>query len=345
MKRVLFPLFLILCLCASAKTMHWNKGRGYEPFSHAHEDGIVIENESDTLVSDYFSLPGISSDFTLTFRAANLHGHPSRRYSYTDSLGNRASVRYPHWGFFITFNRDSIAVKVSGGEEDIEIESHPVMDINIYSLPRLKNESIIISEVVNPYDGDNIWRLRGKDGVLSLMCGNHGLHEIIDFNYEGEITGFGFYSGWAGKVKISDISLTLQAPAVNAGNNIDFSDIADYLAASDDEMEGYWVLFDRELEESLLKMGGRYTLACVRNGEGYDFLYCEGASVNRDEWETGDLKLQLIPTPFDGIYDVKWYDSVKEVMDYDIKAQRGDGDTLLIQFPYQTSRLRLRKIP
>ena len=115
------------------------------------------------------------------------------------------------------------------------------------------------------------------------------------------------------------------------------------MSSSRDPMEGIWVIFDRNLDESLLKPGGDYVLAIVREGERYLMIYLEGAAVNSQKWSPGMIKGILNPTYFNGIYDTEWIDAECQSLNNGVKSQYGEGETLTIQFPYHSSSLRLRK--
>lgn len=113
---------------------------------------------------------------------------------------------------------------------------------------------------------------------------------------------------------------------------------------SEDPLEGIWVIFDRTLDESLLRLGGDYKLAIVKNHDRYDIIYLEGARVNGNIWKPGMIKGHLLPTPFSGLYNLRWKDSEGKVLSNSITAQSGEGNTLLLQFPYHSSTIRLRRI-
>lgn len=83
----------------------------------------------------------------------------------------------------------------------------------------------------------------------------------------------------------------------------------------------------------------------MKDGERYAILYIGGAKVNQGKWKTGMVKGYLYPDPFEGIYSVEWNDAEGMRLTESVKAQAGEGSTLTIQFPYQSSVLRLRKLP
>lgn len=327
---------------ASAHTTSWNKGRGYLPFKYATSEGILIDNPTDSVIYDCYTIER-ASDIKLKFRASNLHSAKTGKYSYISEDGE-LFIHNPFWGLYIAGDTDTLAVRIRGVEFQETIESVQKLEFACIS----NNDTPAIHHVkdgFSTYNEENLWTLEVKDGILRLSGGNRGQIEVFTHPFKTSVTDIGFLAGSGGRILISDI--TLEYPERDPGNKNfpNKESIREYLLASNDPMEGYWVVFDRDLEEDLLKMGGKYTFACVKSDNGYKMLYYEGGQVNSGSWSPGEVKIELHPTAFDGIYDVTWYDAMKEKLDNELKAQAGDGNTLVIQFPYQTSKLRLRKLP
>ena len=327
------------------ESIHWNNSRGYKPFKYATPDGILITNPTDSLRYDYFEFPDPSKSMILSFRSKNMHGKPEQKYEYFDQTGKRHRIRNPHWGFFITTQSDTLVTTFTFQEGEHAMAPSPETILRFYRNNQAQNESVILKDEINPYEGDNIWTVVMEKGFFRLQGGDHGLKNLYSSKFkENDITGFGFLCGWGGEIFIQDINLKLENPGNDRFKNIDILNLADYLKNTNDPMEGYWGIFDRELEESLLKLGGDYRLACVKDNDEYIFLYIDGATINKERWEKGDLKARLSNSFYPGIYNVEWFDSMKEPISNEIKAQKGEGNTLTIQFPYQSSKIRLRKI-
>lgn len=345
-------IFAIVGICTAISneafsqntSFHWNEERGYKPFRYATPQGIYIENKTDSIIYDYYKLPDVSEHLRLAFRAKNFNGNPSKSYPYYSARGKRQMVKYPSWGFFITSSIDTVAVSVSQKEEYSGVESFPAAEIKVYNFKNHTVQDVRLSKGLNPYSGDNLWVISNKDGGLSISAGDTGLNEVFSSaGLPGDVTGIGFYAGWGSDILVSDINLDTSIPKAGESESLDIENIREYLKNSQDPMEGYWSVYDRELEESLLKMGGTYILACIRKDDDYYFLYLEGSSVNKSNWKPGDVKIKLSPSAFDGLYNVEWWDSLKLPLNKEVMAQKGEGNTLLIQFPYQSSKLRLRK--
>ncbi|MDE6049775.1 MAG: hypothetical protein K2G09_08820, partial [Paramuribaculum sp.] len=99
---------------------------------------------------------------------------------------------------------------------------------------------------------------------------------------------------------------------------------------------------DRDTDSRQALAGGRYTLAIVaaEDKSAFDIIYIDGAEVNSDEWNTGMRKGKLIPTPFKDHYDLIWYDSQMEPIEYDATASVDQNVILTLSFPLLKSTLR-----
>lgn len=361
MMRHLLSLLLLVwgILPIMSESRCWNASRGYHPFRHATATAIDIHNTTPLPLADGFSFPHPLDNFVIAFRCANLTAHPHKKQGYTDASGARRSRSNPEWSLLLWSPGDTLRFTIATRELDNMLSSAPALTVqatasgaNVAAGSATAGPlsgSLAEAEVtsgVDFYSGPNQWRLIVEGDVVRLCGGNRNLSTILTVPAEGRrFTGFAFESSPAAHIAVSDVTLT----DGDAGRKLvatqwaDRNHLADYLAYSKDDLEGYYVLFDRNLEETLLQMGGDYRLAVVRHGEAYDIIYLDGAKVNGALWHPGMLKGRLIPGAFPGIYDVEWIDAEGLVMSHSLKAQTGDGGVLTLQFPYQQSVVRLRK--
>ena len=329
-----------------ARRLHWNAQRGYAPFPHAASEAISIGNTTARPLTDSFRLPDSSSSFTLRFAAVNHHNHPAKSYPYSDIGGRGGKVRNPAWGFFVSNGCDSLIFRIKTEELHDAFSSESVLSVSVSSSDS-KAATVTLRDGVDMHTGKNIWRLAIKDGVATLSGGNRAMRPVMSFpvSFAG-INEIGFTSCPGASVDFSDITFSDESPeksmVLTQWSNPDH--LRNYLAATNDPLEGYWVLFDRTLEETLLQLGGDYRLAIVKAGEGYQLIYLDGARVCGGKWKPGMVKACLQPDPFPGIFSVEWIDPEGFPLSNSVKAQRDDGDTLVIQFPYQNSTIRLRKL-
>lgn len=114
--------------------------------------------------------------------------------------------------------------------------------------------------------------------------------------------------------------------------------------SSSDEIEGYWSYLDRDLDESKLKIGGKYKLAIVKCSDGYDIFYIDGGVVNSDEWQLGMKKGELKHSALPNNYDLIWYDSNFKPIHKDAFASIDENLILTIQLPTYKSSLRFIRL-
>ena len=104
-------------------------------------------------------------------------------------------------------------------------------------------------------------------------------------------------------------------------------------------------MYDRTMEENMLRPGGEYKLAIVGDADGgYQILYQSGASKNKQLWERGAIKGKLTPTSTENVYDVEWRDADGKPLQTEIKAEFRNPDFLDFTLPYLSSSFRLHKI-
>lgn len=332
----------------TATCIYWNKDRGYAPFKYATPSGVEIHNQTSYDISDAITFPMPSDNFSLQFRAANLSADPSRRSSHSTTDGKTSSRYMPEWGFFlVSAAGDTTSFTIQSVEHADPFSSSAALKIKTSRNGFIIQETIK-SDGLNPYDGKNTWKINVSPRNIGILAGKSELASVIDIsgNYH-KFSSFGFLSSPAAHLKASDIAFCADkapdlAPHPVWSNN---ETLSHHFSSSTDPLEGWWVMFDRALDESLLQPGGDYRLAIVKDGKDYLILYISGAIKNASAWRPGTVKGILSPDPFPGVYSLTWIDAEGNPLHNGVKAQEGDGSTLSLQFPYHSSTLRLRKLP
>jgi len=119
------------------------------------------------------------------------------------------------------------------------------------------------------------------------------------------------------------------------------------LATTSGSPEGIWLFLDRDTDSRRALAGGRYRLGIVKQKDSpnYDIIYLDGAQVNASAWRCGMKKGELTPTIFSDHYDLLWYDSHMEPIEYDANASVSQGAVLTLSFPLMKSTLRFSRQP
>lgn len=117
-----------------------------------------------------------------------------------------------------------------------------------------------------------------------------------------------------------------------------------YLAGSSDPNEGIWRFLDRSTDRTKAQLGGRYSLALVRNDEGgYDIIYLSGATEG--DWQPLRIRGHLTPNGFVNNFELEWLDSygVKTPAESYATVDTQEGIMTLV-FPLLNSRIRLARM-
>lgn len=333
-------------LVQGQKITCWNASRGFGPFSGEPGSNRIENRTSDTL---YLLTPCGDAQFAeFRFRMRN----------HTTGKG---------WGMVVEGSPKSapheavrLHADIRSMESDFDgISTEPVLEIEIRSeggLTPLKksfaDRTGLIRKITSGMTGPdptgslNFFKVLCDDDMLTLYGGLHSPERLGAVNLPDGFTvdSIGFYIAPGGAITPSDIRLTLDASSLPPSPWEDPDILDGYLQSSLDWMEGYWQILDRSLDEALLRLGGDYRLALVRELDGYDLIYIQGAKVNAGKWSRGMVKARLRPSGITGIWNVEWIDSMHKPMAHDLKAQADRNGTLTIQFPYQDSQLRLHHL-
>lgn len=343
-------IFTAVSALASAQGITcWNASRGYGPFEgERNGSGNILANPtSDTL---YLLAPCGSADAVeLRLKARNL----KTRKDWGLALTGRAEGRKV---------RILVDIRAREGASDgistspvLELESRIVTPDGSPAPPPARksfaDNSGLLRRVTKGMSGPdptgalNFFKLVAYDGSLTLFGGLHTPERLLQAPLpEGFAPdSIGLFLTPGARVAPDELRLTVAEPASDPAVWEDPELLEEYLAVSRDWLEGYWQTLDRSLDEALLRLGGDYRLAMVRALDGYDLIYLSGAKVNADGWRRGMVKASLRPSGIKDVWNVTWFDAMHSPLSHELKGQIDQSGTLTLQFPYQSSQLRLHK--
>ncbi|MBD5312123.1 MAG: hypothetical protein HDS13_08235 [Bacteroides sp.] len=295
-----------------------NAACGYGSFTEATADGL------NTTDGPCRAIVNVATDgFRFTFRS---HNHTDWRLSLVSTQG------------------DTVRISVKGAEIADVISSQRGLKITAtYALEIY--DTVLLSEI-SASGGTNAWQLIHNDGTLTISGGKSDYVSRLALPLSADFIPTQIIFDTDNKTKGALITDILLMPVTSSRPPIrDMAQLQNQLLQSTQRYEGYWQMFDSEFDEDLLRSGGDYRLILVAENDGYDMVYSDGARINPGFWQPGMIKGRLEGTPFEGIYNVIWYDAEGHLMDYGLKAQFESDNTLSIQFPYQSSRIRLQRCP
>lgn len=320
---------------------------GYALFPDTTPEGIRIDASAGEFAGSMAAVAPCK-DFVFSFRAHNINNAARKSYVCTFPDGRKEKIVHPVWGIRLLSSGSGdlmFRFRTSDNPYDAVSET-PHLNVEAYL-----GDSLIARTSLNSgvefFDGQNAFQLNRKGSHFILRGGNRSYNGILEFDCAlAPVDSLGFMAYKGACVNFTDISLEW----MEENNEIAHSEfgnpdiLSSYLTRSSDLYEEIWEILDRTLDEDYLRSGGAYRLALIKSGGDYEIVYLSGAEKNADRWKPGMSKGSLKATSFPGIFNVSWIDADGEPLDKDVKGQFEREDLLIINFPYQLSTLRLKRV-
>lgn len=329
---------------ASVRAEYFNSTRGFGPAGPPGAPLTISNSGADTLECRLPVSARFATDFT--FRLTNRHNAPAKSYPYTGKDGKRHKVRHPGWSLFlIDCNGDRLDFNVMTTDSPTDEMTPPEVVVTTVT-PAGNGDPVRKNSGLDCFCGENQFRFKVAERAR-FYGGNRTQHLLSEtMRFIPVMAGISVAPG--GCVEIDHITGSLSPVAVTAtAEERQWSDTAllrERLLNPVDRNEGLWEVYDRQLEESMLRSGGDYRLAMLRDGKDYELIYVDGADKNPEIWRPGMVKARLVATPFDDVYDVVWLDAGMNPVPGDIKAQFIPPSLLSVSFASRSSALRLKRI-
>lgn len=326
------------------KPLVMNSHRGYDSLNIPADSVLTISGNSDTSEITLTSVDG--NNFLLEFRLRNLNNASGKSYqACTNAKGKMTKVMHPGWKLLL--GQDTTP-PLALSFETIDNMNDPLQPACI-KVSVTYGDSLLstnyISEGIDPYTGWNAYRIQRLDDRLIIECGDRG-YILLPAVYTSGFSpaAISFKADPGALLNVDWIHFeNKQIPAATMSHLANPDIRNSYMARSDDPMEGVWEMFDRSMDEDMLRPGGNYTLVLAKTKGGYDVIYLSGAVKNPTYWKPGMLKGRLLDTPFKNVYNVEWYDVNGEPIPTEGKAEYTSPSILSFQLPYFNSAFRLRK--
>ena len=261
------------------------------------------------------------------------------------------------WGIALTAPEDTLKVSLKFGNTDFG----DMLDQRVSILTVTRGDEILYNNKVSGFttaaDKFNTLSVTLSEGTLTVSGGGSRSGSLCDITLDRSFTPSETSVWNVGNMLLAVYSTEVcRLPHMAFSTGMTREELDRHFAASTDPVEGYWKYFDRSTDPMFARMGGRYTLAIIRNGEQadserslplatYDIIYIDGAQTMAHDWQPMMLKGSLRATIFDGQYDLTWIDSTFDTMTDDMNATVTDRALLTLSFPLLKSTLRFSKIP
>lgn len=265
-----------------------------------------------------------------------------------EGIGERPGLAPAYWGIDMVAGSDTLRLTLRHGNSAFG----DILDRrqNILSLHR--NGSPVAEKDVSRFESSsgvyNTLRVEidRRSRVLNVAGGGKSVDDIFSVPLASADNPEQLIVWGRGHLTLSSFSVeSVMSPQHAFASTWTADKLTEYLSQSEDEIEGYWRYLDRENDPAYARPGGRYLLALVGNGDGYDIIYVDGAETRRDQWMPMMVKGRLKPTVFIDHYDLEWTDATFETIDRDIHASVTDKTILTLSFPLLKTTLRFSKMP
>lgn len=315
---------------------------------------LRIDNTTDTPVFIVDTLThDRSASFRFVARFANLHNSEGKSYKYFDSGSQKTrKVQDTAWGvvwnYVDSLNFCELSLQCSNSNlHDILDERTMTATIARTSAgKRSVLKQLSLRKDIDLYEGENTVHIVLDNSATTILLGNNRLSTLATLHEMPLVAGsrFGMMAGVGSKLSIERMVIqSTHSPVDDLVTEWSADSLTAHFAQSSDAVEGFWEYFDRSLDETALRLGGRYRLALVRTADGYDIIYIDGAEVDNRLWRPGMLKGRLSPTRFTAHYDLLWYDTEKLPFTTDIHASIDGNGIITLHFPLYNSQLRFVK--
>lgn len=316
--------FLILSLIFSLSC------RGVE---RNYYNNIKLDNDTT-----FFDIDTNSDEFAIEVRASVV--------SNKDCRGEANASWSVIWGYESQINYNFVRIKWGNTDYGDFLDRRYVRLI----IGRIENGNEFIyssrcyESGFNLGVGENSILIQSKDNEISVYAGNDKLKLIETIGVNVPVGKCGVAS--VGETQIAMVVIETEQDKASALHTIwTIDSINDYLSSSTDPIEGYWKYLDRDNNPEWAKLGGNYTIALVKEDNGYLILYIDGAIVNQGNWQQFMLKGILKKTIFKNHFDLVWYDAMCDAIDYEIYAEISHNAILTLSFPLYKTSVRFSKIP
>ncbi len=370
MKKLIFTLVVMCCaLNAGARTFYDTRYNNFEGLNRNHQasingDFLQLENKStsDGLVTSENAIDNFV-DYKFYMRLANLHNKEGKSYKVHGTCGVSKSVSSPECGIVFNLvgtNYWMVTASCSNSnlyDEAVDHRSMTICLVRVSKGTRQVVKQVTLDKDVDLDDGYNYMGVLVEGGRVKVLAGKKSLNEVMSYEFtqaDKQLTTgspqvkVGYYVGPGALISIERAVLTVDEVERPVAQSLETQWTREALdrhfAQSKNPYEGYWIYLDRDMEDTWLKLGGRYTIALVETPTGYDVIYVDGAQVKKSQWHEGMKKAQMTKTIFTDNFTGLWFDATLEPIADDVYVTFESGVILAFKFPVYKSQVRFSKV-
>lgn len=348
--RIYFSiLFLASCFLAKGEYVYRDFLTGFQDISqYCSADGYIrMDNQSDSTLFECQEYDIRNRQFKYTVWM-NDGEEPSTKNRFLQTSCPTASFGLV-WNFVDDKNyyAASFSRIVENNYDEIARNQYFKLVIKKISNGKcsvLSEKEIKSGVTPDPYEY-NAFRIEYDGQTLSVSVGNVTLGTVFSSKMElPDTSQIGYFAGEGCSLKVKRICYEdSPIPQLLFATNYSKEWLDKKMAESSDPIEGYWIYLDRSTDDRFFELGGKYTIAIIKEDAGYNVLYVDGAELYSGYWIPYMSKGRLSETPFVGHFDLEWHDAMKNIIDDETYAVLSDF-VLTFHFPIQKSQVRFRKL-
>ena len=348
-KYIILLLVVLSSLFATKAETIWHYNASFNSFHdfttspqvRLTEQGLTVNNTSDTtmLVLSKRTASDAQYKYLVRFtnRKAKKNGHVSPACGMVLLYKNPSNYYTLEMTAYNTHPYDEMC-----DERQVKVSLFKVEHKNMMLV-----KERIVNSGINQFDGVNALCVGVLKDAVRVSVGDKRLNELFTFEIPTEDRGeaMGLMVAPGGEMQVERTVLYYEKrETTKTMTDWTKAKLDAYFAKSRNPFEGYWEYLDRDMDDVIARLGGKYRIALVATENGYDIIYVSGAQVRRSEWQEGMLKGRLTKTIFNDNYKGFWIDSTYRPVDDDVNGFFENGVILEMSFPVYKSKIRFSKI-
>lgn len=318
---------------------------GFSKYADSKSGCIVIDNPNNSRIIETSKFGTKEKEFTYTIRLKS-----SGRKSRNRFLNSMQQHSYGIiWNYKDNENYEGIEITPTNSSYYDDITNQQSLKIEIFSMHNGDKETVRTFDI-DQNDGDeesyNTFKLLFDGKTMTIEAGHRRLQKIVEIPNAtfGDSTDIGYFAGKGSKLTIKRIQFSSKPVKESLySTNYTKTELDSIFHKSNDLIEGYWKYLDRKMDENKMRLGGKYTIAIVKEKSRYRILYISGAITMPDLWKPYMTKGVLESTPFIDNYNLRWIDSQKEIIEDEGYATFSES-ILSINLPINGTTVRFYKL-
>lgn len=197
---------------------------------------------------------------------------------------------------------------------------------------------------IDRFDNTLAAEINCATGQVNVLAGKASIDPIVTISLKPEQTQgmVGFTASQNAIIELA-VGEYILDPKALMGQPLSEEAVMERMANSGGESPaGVWNYLDRNTDAAYMRPGGKYTIAVIPSvgTPGFDIIYLDGAEINNSVWSRGMLKGRLTPTPFQGHYNLLWFDAEMNPITDECSATLENSSILRLDFPLLKSSIR-----